>query len=94
MKVFRPITYQQFIECYYHYLFCIGGGKVWECTQDLGNFLTDLENDCDAAFIDDFENKNILDLGCGAGILGILALKSNAKSVTFQDYVGTFKLKE
>lgn len=56
----------------------------------MGNFLTDLENDSNAdALTDSFENKNILDLGCGAGVLGILALKSNAKSVTFQDFVGT-----
>lgn len=34
-----------------------------------------------------FEDKTVLDLGCGAGILGILALKMKAKLVDFQDYV-------
>lgn len=35
----------------------------------------------------EFQDANVLDLGCGAGILGILALQSGASSVYFQDYV-------
>lgn len=33
-----------------------------------------------------FDSKTVLDLGCGAGILGIYALMKGA-TVTFQDYV-------
>lgn len=35
----------------------------------------------------DFTGKQILDLGCGTGLLGILAMYLGAKSVHFQDYV-------
>ncbi|XP_015509326.2 histidine protein methyltransferase 1 homolog [Neodiprion pinetum] len=54
-----------------------GGLKVWECSYDLGKYL-----------IGDkipLENKSVLDLGCGTGIIGILALLNGA-SVHFQDY--------
>jgi len=30
-------------------------------------------------------NKEVLDLGCGTGILGLVSLKNHAKSVTFSD---------
>lgn len=33
-----------------------------------------------------FDNKNCLDLGCGAGLLGIYPLLQGA-TCTFQDYV-------
>lgn len=58
-----------------------GGLKVWECTYDL---LKLMEKD-----IETFGNKMILDLGCGAGLLGILALKRGARGVHFQDYNST-----
>lgn len=35
----------------------------------------------------EFQDANVLDLGCGAGILGILALQCGGSSVHFQDYV-------
>lgn len=54
-----------------------GGLKVWECSYDLGNYL--ISNNID------FENKKVLDLGCGAGVLGIIALLKGA-IVHFQDY--------
>ncbi|XP_044264226.1 histidine protein methyltransferase 1 homolog [Tribolium madens] len=54
-----------------------GGLKVWECTFDLVDFLV-RENI-------DFGGKKVLDLGCGAGIVGILACLKGAKTV-FQDY--------
>jgi ribosomal protein L11 methylase PrmA len=31
--------------------------------------------------------KRVLDLGCGSGLLGILAMQLGAESVHFQDYV-------
>ncbi|KAM8975990.1 histidine protein methyltransferase 1 homolog [Pelodytes ibericus] len=58
-----------------------GGMKIWECTFDLVQFLEDSDVE--------FGGKNVLDLGCGAGLLGILALKRKAKEVHFQDYNNT-----
>ncbi|XP_029962488.1 histidine protein methyltransferase 1 homolog isoform X1 [Salarias fasciatus] len=58
-----------------------GGLKVWECTYDL---LEVIEKDGET-----FGGKTVLDLGCGAGLLGILALKRGAKQVHFQDYNST-----
>ncbi|KAF7993690.1 hypothetical protein HCN44_010285 [Aphidius gifuensis] len=54
-----------------------GGLKIWECSYDLGKYL--ISNNID------FENKKVLDLGCGAGVLGIIALLKGA-IVHFQDY--------
>nr|XP_021188188.2 histidine protein methyltransferase 1 homolog [Helicoverpa armigera] len=56
-----------------------GGLKIWECTYDLIQYLE--ENVTGMKF----ENSNVLDLGCGAGILGIYAFLHSSK-VTFQDY--------
>ncbi|CAL8359091.1 unnamed protein product [Boreogadus saida] len=58
-----------------------GGLKVWECTYDLLEWL-----DSDG---ETFGGKRVLDLGCGAGLLGILALKRGASKVHFQDYNST-----
>ncbi|XP_022618997.1 histidine protein methyltransferase 1 homolog [Seriola dumerili] len=58
-----------------------GGLKVWECTYDL---LELIEKDGET-----FGGKAVLDLGCGAGLLGILALKRGARNIHFQDYNST-----
>lgn len=58
-----------------------GGLKVWECTYDL---LELIEKDGET-----FGGKVVLDLGCGAGLLGILALKRGARHIHFQDYNST-----
>uniref|UniRef100_A0A6G1RS44 protein-histidine N-methyltransferase n=1 Tax=Hypotaenidia okinawae TaxID=2861861 RepID=A0A6G1RS44_9GRUI len=58
-----------------------GGLKVWECTFDLMDYLAEAEID--------FTNKTVLDLGCGAGLLGIVALRGKAGKVHFQDYNST-----
>ncbi|KAK5612463.1 hypothetical protein CRENBAI_020654 [Crenichthys baileyi] len=58
-----------------------GGLKVWECTYDL---LEQMEKEGET-----FSGKSVLDLGCGAGLLGILALKRGARQVLFQDYNST-----
>lgn len=58
-----------------------GGLKVWECTYDL---LELIEKDGET-----FGGKAVLDLGCGAGLLGLLALKRGARQVHFQDYNST-----
>uniref|UniRef100_A0A182X7Q1 protein-histidine N-methyltransferase n=1 Tax=Anopheles quadriannulatus TaxID=34691 RepID=A0A182X7Q1_ANOQN len=58
-----------------------GGLKVWECTYDLGEFLSACEERRA-----EFGGKKVLDLGCGAGLLGIEALLLGASCVHFQDY--------
>ncbi|NXX79159.1 MET18 methyltransferase, partial [Urocolius indicus] len=58
-----------------------GGMKIWECTYDLIRYLSEAEIQ--------FTNKTVLDLGCGAGLLGIVALKGKAEKVHFQDYNST-----
>ncbi|XP_077438092.1 histidine protein methyltransferase 1 homolog [Vanacampus margaritifer] len=58
-----------------------GGLKVWECTYDLLEVI-DREGQT-------FGGKAVLDLGCGAGLLGILSLKRRAREVHFQDYNST-----
>ncbi|XP_050505962.1 histidine protein methyltransferase 1 homolog isoform X1 [Diabrotica virgifera virgifera] len=55
-----------------------GGLKIWECTYDLLDYLS--ENQVD------FKDKSVLDLGCGAGILGIYSLLHQARCCWFQDY--------
>ncbi|KAE8750664.1 hypothetical protein FOCC_FOCC002644 [Frankliniella occidentalis] len=56
-----------------------GGLKIWECTEDLLSWLISDGPDTN------LEGKYVLDLGCGAGLLGIAALKYGA-AVVFQDY--------
>lgn len=58
-----------------------GGLKVWECTYDLLELIEKRG--------ETFSGKAVLDLGCGAGLLGILALKRGARQVHFQDYNST-----
>ncbi|XP_074764366.1 histidine protein methyltransferase 1 homolog [Athene noctua] len=58
-----------------------GGLKIWECTFDLIDYLSEAETE--------FTNKTVLDLGCGAGLLGIVALRGKAEKVHFQDYNST-----
>lgn len=58
-----------------------GGLRVWECTYDLLDLIEKRG--------ETFGGKAVLDLGCGAGLLGILALKRGAKQVHFQDYNST-----
>ena len=58
-----------------------GGYKIWECTQDLVDYFTENTDRVD------FAGKVLCDLGCSAGIAGLLALIKDAKAVHFQDYV-------
>ncbi|NXU17109.1 MET18 methyltransferase, partial [Pardalotus punctatus] len=58
-----------------------GGLKIWECTFDLLNYFSEAEIE--------FTNKTVLDLGCGAGLVGIAALRGKADRVHFQDYNST-----
>lgn len=63
-----------------------GGLKVWECTFDLGELMVEKEQ-----YKKLFHESTVLDLGCGSGILGILAIKLGASKVVFQDYVSLTK---
>ena len=47
-----------------------GGLKIWECSEDLARYLhdTDLQ----------LRDKSVLELGCGAGLPGLLALTKGA----------------
>ncbi|CAK9827458.1 Histidine protein methyltransferase 1 homolog [Anthophora retusa] len=54
-----------------------GGLKIWECTYDLAQYI--FENNIE------FKDKFVLDLGCGTGVIGLVALLKNS-IVHFQDY--------
>ncbi|XP_072767645.1 histidine protein methyltransferase 1 homolog isoform X2 [Anoplolepis gracilipes] len=54
-----------------------GGLKIWECTFDLSQYI--LEEKIE------LKDKLIMDLGCGAGLIGLIALLKNS-TVHFQDY--------
>lgn len=58
-----------------------GGFKVWECTYDLLEFL-----DRGANRLPELSDCKVLDLGCGAGLLGVYALTRNASQVDFHDF--------
>jgi predicted nicotinamide N-methyase len=58
-----------------------GGFTVWEGTYDLINFLLHNGEKLDLV------GKNILDLGCGHGLVGIFCLRAyTGSTVCFQDY--------
>ncbi|XP_020294624.1 histidine protein methyltransferase 1 homolog isoform X2 [Pseudomyrmex gracilis] len=54
-----------------------GGLKIWECTFDLSRYILQEKID--------LKDKLVMDLGCGAGVIGIVALL-NDSAVHFQDY--------
>jgi predicted nicotinamide N-methyase len=57
-----------------------GGFKIWECSYDLLSHLQKITE------TEPVKNLNVLDLGCGSGVLGIACALQGAGSVTFQDY--------
>lgn len=54
-----------------------GGAKVWECTEDMLSYLQTHDSL--------LAGRAVLDLGCGAGLLGAFALRQGAASASFQD---------
>ena len=56
-----------------------GGIKIWECDEDLLEFLPTVYNN-------DWNNKIILDMGCGHGLPGIYLLLKGIKEICFQDF--------
>ncbi|GMS89807.1 hypothetical protein PENTCL1PPCAC_11982, partial [Pristionchus entomophagus] len=57
-----------------------GGFKVWECARDLCELI---EQEPEIV-----KGKNVLELGCGAGLPSIVALKEGAETVLMQDFNG------
>ncbi|XP_028966604.1 histidine protein methyltransferase 1 homolog, partial [Galendromus occidentalis] len=55
-----------------------GGFKVWECTIDLIKVLSNR--------LELIKDKCILDLGCGAGLVGLYCAEHKAREVHFHDY--------
>ena len=55
-----------------------GGLKIWECAFDLTEYLAESRFH--------FQGLRVLELGCGVGLPGLLALVSGAACVHFQDY--------
>ena len=56
-----------------------GGIKIWECDEDLLEFLPSVYND-------EWKNKNVLDMGCGHGLPGIYLLLKGINEICFQDF--------
>ena len=56
-----------------------GGFKIWECTIDLIKVLSNR--------LELIKDKCIMDLGCGAGLVGLYCAEHKAKEVHFHDYV-------
>ena len=48
-----------------------GGLKIWECSEDLVRFLSQTR-------VQSLQGKRVLELGCGAGLPGLLAFKHRA----------------
>lgn len=57
-----------------------GGLKVWECSVDLCQYLS--EGDASLTIA----GSRVLELGCGVALPGLLAAKMGASCVHFQDY--------
>lgn len=57
-----------------------GGFKVWQTSLDLLDYLNDSNNK------HAFNNKDVCELGCGAGLSGIFAILNDANKVMFHDY--------
>lgn len=55
-----------------------GGLKVWDCAFDLVDWVS--------ANKDLITGKRVLELGCGQGLPGVMALKAGAAKVIFQDF--------
>ena len=52
-----------------------GGLKIWECSIDLASFVASDVN---------VKNCNVIELGCGAGLPGIVAALNGASRTDFQ----------
>ena len=57
-----------------------GGFKIWECSYDLLKYMQQIGE------TEPVKDRNVLDLGCGSGVIGIACALQGAEFVTFQDY--------
>lgn len=57
-----------------------GGGELWECSVDLANYLLDKFS------VNKTLPLSFLELGCGFGLPGLVACKSNISTVWMSDY--------
>ena len=62
-----------------------GGFLLWECETDAMTFLQE-SNFLHNYQTEDQSKYNVLELGCGSGLLGIYLLQQGFKNVCFQDY--------
>ncbi|CAH8628179.1 unnamed protein product [Heterobilharzia americana] len=56
-----------------------GGFTLWDGSKDLVHYIS-------KHLMEKLYGKNVLELGCGCGLPGILAIKARARLVRFQDY--------
>ncbi|KAK4476009.1 hypothetical protein MN116_001242 [Schistosoma mekongi] len=54
-----------------------GGFTLWDGSKDLVNYISE-------HFLEKIYDKHVLELGCGCGLPGILALKTGARLIRFQ----------
>jgi len=59
-----------------------GGYKVWECSLDLAQFLL---HDTLNNILPPSSSSSVIELGCGQGVPGMVALKLGYRSVVFSD---------
>ena len=52
-----------------------GGLKVWDCSFDLVDYIKMNQSQ--------FSGKTVMEIGCGQGLPGVMALKAGAKHVIF-----------
>ena len=56
-----------------------GGLKVWDCSFDLVDFVYARRDEM-------FVGKRVIELGCGQGLPGVMALRVGAAKVAFADF--------
>lgn len=59
-----------------------GGYKVWECSLDLAQFML---RDTSNQILPSPSTSSVIELGCGHGVPGMVALKLGYRSVVFSD---------
>lgn len=66
---------------YIYFIFSLSGGhKVWECSLDLCSYVASNVACC---------GRRVAEVGCGAGLPGILSGLQGASEIMFQDFVSS-----
>eukprot|EP00030_Apusomonadida_sp_AF-17_P006387 a680179_3.p1 GENE.a680179_3~~a680179_3.p1 ORF type:complete len:365 (-),score=144.61 a680179_3:30-1070(-) len=63
-----------------------GGFKLWECAVDLGNLVAGAAAAPETAHLAPLAKGCVLELGCGHGLPGVIALQGGAAEVSFLDF--------